>query len=189
MEAFGSGQPLVIDGELVGAIGVSSARPDWDVTLADVGAQVLADQLTSQHVVSADVVVVEVEVARQQHQWNATGLQEIIDLGSLSVTGGQQDQPINVALDEPVKQPPALGRKPFDRGCPGRRQRPIGTRHRRIRPGERFFPALIFCLEADPEIRNIYVYNHKYGAIESHSWFVTKLMTSQVMASKTGQCE
>lgn len=38
------GQPLVIDGELVGAIGVSSAQPDWDVTLADAGAQVLSSQ-------------------------------------------------------------------------------------------------------------------------------------------------
>ena len=43
---------------------------------------------------------------------------------------------------EPVEQPPALRRELRDRCRPGRGQRPIGTGHRRIRPGERFFPAL-----------------------------------------------
>jgi glc operon protein GlcG len=42
------GQPLLVDGEVVGAIGVSSAQPDWDVTLANAGAQALADQSRSE---------------------------------------------------------------------------------------------------------------------------------------------
>jgi glc operon protein GlcG len=36
------GLPLTVDGELVGAIGVSSAQPDWDVQIAAAGAAALA---------------------------------------------------------------------------------------------------------------------------------------------------
>jgi glc operon protein GlcG len=36
------GEPLMIDGQEVGAIGVSSAQPDWDVALATAGAAALA---------------------------------------------------------------------------------------------------------------------------------------------------
>jgi glc operon protein GlcG len=36
------GVPLVVAGEVVGAIGVSSARPDWDVAIAEAGAAVLS---------------------------------------------------------------------------------------------------------------------------------------------------
>ena len=42
------GQPLLVDGEVVGAIGVSSAEPDWDVTVADAGARALADESRSE---------------------------------------------------------------------------------------------------------------------------------------------
>jgi glc operon protein GlcG len=43
-----TGQPLLIDGEVFGAVGISSAQPDWDATLADAGAQSLSDQSQSQ---------------------------------------------------------------------------------------------------------------------------------------------
>jgi glc operon protein GlcG len=36
------GVPLIVDGELVGAVGVSSAQPDWDVALATAGAASLS---------------------------------------------------------------------------------------------------------------------------------------------------
>jgi glc operon protein GlcG len=36
------GLPLTVNGELVGAIGVSSAQPDWDVQIAAAGAAALA---------------------------------------------------------------------------------------------------------------------------------------------------
>jgi glc operon protein GlcG len=36
------GLPLMVNGELVGAIGVSSAQPDWDVQIAAAGAAALA---------------------------------------------------------------------------------------------------------------------------------------------------
>jgi glc operon protein GlcG len=35
------GLPLIVNGELVGAIGVSSAQPDWDVQIAAAGAAAL----------------------------------------------------------------------------------------------------------------------------------------------------
>jgi glc operon protein GlcG len=35
------GMPLIIDGEEVGAIGVSSAQPDWDIAIAAAGAAAL----------------------------------------------------------------------------------------------------------------------------------------------------
>lgn len=38
------GMPLIVDGETVGAIGVSSAQPDWDVALAGVGAAALTQK-------------------------------------------------------------------------------------------------------------------------------------------------
>ena len=43
---------------------------------------------------------------------------------------------------EPLEQPPARLGELRDRCRPGRGQRPIGARHRRIRPGERLLPAL-----------------------------------------------
>jgi len=36
------GLPLTVNGELIGAIGVSSAQPDWDVQIAAAGAAALA---------------------------------------------------------------------------------------------------------------------------------------------------
>jgi glc operon protein GlcG len=36
------GMPLTVNGEVVGAIGVSSAQPDWDVEIAAAGAAALA---------------------------------------------------------------------------------------------------------------------------------------------------
>jgi glc operon protein GlcG len=36
------GVPLIVNGELVGAIGVSSAQPDWDAQIAAAGAAALA---------------------------------------------------------------------------------------------------------------------------------------------------
>jgi glc operon protein GlcG len=38
------GLPLTVDGELVGAIGVSSARPDWDNQIAAAGAAALSER-------------------------------------------------------------------------------------------------------------------------------------------------
>jgi uncharacterized protein GlcG (DUF336 family) len=38
------GQPLIVDGEQVGAIGVSSAQPDWDVAIAAAGAAALSEK-------------------------------------------------------------------------------------------------------------------------------------------------
>ena len=35
------GLPLMVDGELIGAVGVSSAQPDWDVQIAAAGAAAL----------------------------------------------------------------------------------------------------------------------------------------------------
>lgn len=37
------GVPLIVDGEVVGAIGVSSAQPDWDNEIAGVGAAALSE--------------------------------------------------------------------------------------------------------------------------------------------------
>jgi glc operon protein GlcG len=39
---FTDGVPLIVNGELVGAIGVSSAQPDWDAQIAAAGAAALA---------------------------------------------------------------------------------------------------------------------------------------------------
>jgi glc operon protein GlcG len=36
------GLPLLVDGKEVGAVGVSSAQPDWDVALAAAGAATLS---------------------------------------------------------------------------------------------------------------------------------------------------
>jgi glc operon protein GlcG len=36
------GLPLIVNGEIVGAIGVSSAQPDWDAAIAAAGAAILA---------------------------------------------------------------------------------------------------------------------------------------------------
>jgi uncharacterized protein GlcG (DUF336 family) len=36
--------PLTVNGEIVGAIGVSSAQPDWDVQIAAAGAAALTAQ-------------------------------------------------------------------------------------------------------------------------------------------------
>ncbi len=36
------GLPLIVKGEIVGAIGVSSAQPDWDAEIAAAGAAALA---------------------------------------------------------------------------------------------------------------------------------------------------
>jgi glc operon protein GlcG len=36
------GLPLIVNGELIGAIGVSSAQPDWDLQIAAAGASALA---------------------------------------------------------------------------------------------------------------------------------------------------
>ncbi|MEJ0092752.1 MAG: heme-binding protein [Methylocella sp.] len=38
------GQPLTVNGEIVGAVGVSSAQPDWDIEIASVGAAALSDK-------------------------------------------------------------------------------------------------------------------------------------------------
>ncbi|MGO8915575.1 MAG: heme-binding protein [Stellaceae bacterium] len=38
------GLPLVVDGEEVGAIGVSTAQPDWDIQIASLGGASLAKQ-------------------------------------------------------------------------------------------------------------------------------------------------
>jgi glc operon protein GlcG len=37
------GLPLTVNGELIGAIGVSSAQPDWDIQIAAAGAAALGD--------------------------------------------------------------------------------------------------------------------------------------------------
>lgn len=42
------GLPLVVDGEEVGAIGVSTAQPDWDIQIASAGAASLAASLAKQ---------------------------------------------------------------------------------------------------------------------------------------------
>jgi len=42
------GVPLVVDGEEVGAIGVSTAQPDWDIQIASAGAASLAGFLAEQ---------------------------------------------------------------------------------------------------------------------------------------------
>lgn len=41
---MGGGLPLNVNGEIVGAIGVSSAQPDWDVEIAAAGAAVLTSK-------------------------------------------------------------------------------------------------------------------------------------------------
>jgi glc operon protein GlcG len=38
------GVPLTVKGEVVGAIGVSSAQPDWDIRIAAAGAAALSAQ-------------------------------------------------------------------------------------------------------------------------------------------------
>ena len=40
------GLPLIVNGEIVGAIGVSSAQPDWDTAIAAAGAAILAAKRT-----------------------------------------------------------------------------------------------------------------------------------------------
>ncbi len=63
------------------------------------------------------------------------------------------------AEGEPIEQPPALRREPRDRCRPGRGQCPIGTCHRRIRPGERllsaFAPKFQIASEADAISRDM----------------------------------
>jgi glc operon protein GlcG len=41
------GLPLIVNGEIVGAIGVSSAQPDWDTAIAAAGAAILAAKRTN----------------------------------------------------------------------------------------------------------------------------------------------
>src|SRR6202035_3318806 len=41
------GLPLIVNGEIVGAIGVSSAHPDWDTAIAAAGAAILAARRTN----------------------------------------------------------------------------------------------------------------------------------------------